>query len=491
MMPAGIVRSTPSSARTRPYDFVSALAADGRRFHNNSMFGRYEAVKQRIRLHRQRRSPRRAHRGCASDRRDRERFVGQHDEVGAGTRARCVPARWPRRSPARTRPCRRRAPRRAGCAGRDTSRRPAPPSALRRVTAAWMPAMRVHRLDRRVGAEREVRAGRQQRCEDVGAVAARAPATVDLRHVLRGVDRLHRCRDAERREARDVGGCKSCACSMRRGRCGATPRSARGGRAPRDSRGRRWRGSRARGRARGSGATCARSSSTGCSGKPQSSAPSYGSSIHAVSEPSAPSAKNFTPPMRSMSSPSPVVRLRSIHSSRREAERNARTRRRNSPASLSACRACSSPRPTSIAWTPVTPRLWACAIASFMAAMRSVCVGAGMTSATSRDRGVAEDARWARRRHRVDGAAGGRRGVARDIGDAQRCGVDPDAVAGRVHEIRGVVGRDRVEVAAMRESGARPVVLVPPGAADPRAGRRRCGALGDASARRRPRSWCA
>ena len=180
-------------------------------------------------------------------------------------------------------------------------------------------------------------------------------------------------------------GASSCACSMRRGSPGASccararmSSTSRFARSPIA-----W---------MAGASPCSRqrltprsNSSMGCSARPVSLAPSQGSSIQAVIDPSAPSAKNFTPPMRSISSPSPVARLRSIHSSSMPADMNGRTRKRSLPESLSACSACSSPRPTSIAWTPVTPRLCAWAIAISVAAMRSVCVRRGAASVMMRE----------------------------------------------------------------------------------------------------------
>ena len=85
---------------------------------------------------------------------------------------------------------------------------------------------------------------------------------------------------------------------------------------------------------------------------------------------------------------------------------------------------------------------------------------------------VAQDARRLAVVADVDRAACGRCGRGGDARGAQRRAVHPDAVAGRVREHDRMLRRDGVQLPPMREARARPVVLIPPGAAHPPAGRR-------------------
>jgi hypothetical protein len=95
---------------------------------------------------------------------------------------------------------------------------PAPssrPSAPRRPTAARRPARTSGGRDRRVAAEGQHHAGVDQVARAVRAVEAVREERPHRGGVEGQVDRLHRGDGAERGQARDVVGCRCCACSMR------------------------------------------------------------------------------------------------------------------------------------------------------------------------------------------------------------------------------------------------------------------------------------
>ncbi len=97
----------------------------------------------------------------------------------------------------------------------------------------------------------------------------------------------------------------------------------------------------------------------------------------AVFEPSAPSAKIFTPPMRSHSSPKPERNPAPSACSSRYTGTFLMTRSPSSPASRSICRAMKQSRPSK-SWTPVSPTDQQYACARRMAAAISFGVGRGM-----------------------------------------------------------------------------------------------------------------
>ena len=190
---------------------------------------------------------------------EREDVVREHDEVRIVARRDAPDA-----TPARSSRARSRAPYAASAASQRQPlvRVPAVRGLAARVAArdgGVQAGQRVHRLHRRVGAERQVRAAREQRRERVRAAPARRPSSV--RPCACPASRGSAARTPSRRAARSARCPPSRAAA--RARCGAAApardrASARGCPAPLGSPGRRSRGLRAPARPRGRRAPGAR-----------------------------------------------------------------------------------------------------------------------------------------------------------------------------------------------------------------------------------------